>query len=125
MASSGDGTDLCDGTQAANLTYTSYIYVAGNELYCQVQPGNGATWNSPVPLINGVTDMQIWYGVNTGTGSDYTVDTYIPSSHMTAANWLRVSAIMVQLQFLNPLYGEPGQTQYVTFRRVIGVMARD
>lgn len=129
MTSSGDGIDLCDGTtntSGGNLTYTSYIYVSGNELYCQVQPGNGAAWNAAVPLINGVTDMQIWYGVNTG-GTDTNVDTYIPLSpatNMTATYWLSVSSVMVQLTFLNPLYGLPGQPQTVTFRRVIGVMGR-
>lgn len=127
MTASGDGINLCDGstnTTGGNLTYTSYIYVSGNELYCQVQPGNGAAWSTAVPLIDGVTDMQIWYGVNT-SGTDNNVDTYIRSTDMTSGNWQSVSSVMVLLQFLNPLYGAPGQPQYVTFRRVIGVMGRD
>jgi len=129
MTASGDGIDLCDGTtntSGGNLTYTSYIYVSGNELYCQVQPGNGAAWNAAVPLISGVTNMQVWYGVSTG-GTDTNVDTYIPlnpATNMTANYWLNVSSVMVQLTFLNPLYGLPGQPQTVTFRRVIGVMGR-
>jgi len=129
MTASGDGINLCDGTtntSGANTTYTTYIYVSGNELYCQVQPGNGAAWSTAVPLINGVTDMQVWYGVNT-SGTDNNVDTYIPltsSANMTPARWLSVSSVMITLTFLNPLYGNPGQPQTVSFRRVIGVMGR-
>lgn len=129
MTASGDGIDLCDGTtntSGGNLTYTTYIYVSGNELYCQVQPGNGAAWNPAVPLISGVTDMQVWYGVNTA-GTDNNVDTYInlsPATNMSASYWLSVSSVMVQLTFTNPLAAMPGQPATVTFRRVIGVMGR-
>lgn len=127
MTANGDGIDLCDGTTnnyGVNTSFTSYIYVSGNQLYCQVQPGSAAGWSPAVALISGVTDMQVTYGVNTsGTSND--VDTYIPASSMTAANWMSVSSVRVSLTFLNPLYGSPGQGQTVTFSRVIGVMSRD
>ena len=131
MTASGDGIDLCDGTtntSGANVSYTSYIYVSNNQLYCQVQPGAAAAWSSPVQLVNDVTNMQVWYGINT-SGTDNNVDTYIPAASMAAANWPNVSSVMVQLTFLNPLYGSPGQTapadQTVAFRRVISVMGRN
>lgn len=123
MTANGDGIDLCDGTTnntGANTTYTSYLYVSGNELYCQVTPGSGTA----VPLVSGVTNMQISYGVNT-SGLDNNVDTYIPSSSMTAANWLSVSSVMVTLTFTNPLSAVPGQPATVQFRRIIGVMGRN
>ena len=127
MTANGDGIGLCDGTTntyGINTTFTSYIYVSGNQLYCQVTPGTGGA-NPAVALVNGVTDMQVWYGVNTA-GTDNNVDTYIPSTNMTATYWQSVSSVMVELTFKNPLYGLPGQTQQtVTFRRVIGVMGRD
>lgn len=128
MTASGDGIGLCDGTTnnlGINVTFTSYLYVSGNQLFCQVTPSTGAA-NPAVALVDGVTDMQVWYGVNTA-GTDNNVDTYIPTSSMTAANWPNVSSVMVQLTFQNPLYGLPGQQahQTVTFRRVIGVMGRD
>ncbi len=129
MTASGDGIDLCDGTtntSGGNLTYTTYIYVSGNQLYCKVQPGVGAAWGAAVPLINGITDMKVWYGVNTA-GTDNNVDTYIPlnaASNMTAAYWNSVSSVMVQLTFINPLHAERGQPATVTFRRVIGIMGR-
>jgi type IV pilus assembly protein PilW len=128
MTASGDGIGLCDGTtntSGANVTYTIHIYVSSNTLYCSVQAG--ANTPNVVPLVNGVTDMQIMYGVNT-SGTDNNVDTYIPvgtgTSNMTPAYWTGVSSVMVTLTFLNPLYGQPGQQQTVTFHRVIGVMGR-
>lgn len=133
MTASGDGTDFCDGTtntSGSNLTYTSYIYVSGNVLYCDVQPGTGAAWNSPVQLVSGVTNMQIWYGVNT-TGTDtlspvpVNVDTYIPAANMSSTYWPNVSSVMIELTFLNPLAAQVGQPASVTFRRVIGVMGRN
>jgi type IV pilus assembly protein PilW len=127
MTSSGDGINLCDGTTNTSggaLTYTSYIYVSGNQLTCQVTPGNGATPNPAVPLIDGVTDMEVMYGVST-TGADTNVDTYVKSTDMTAAYWQNVSSVMVKLTFLNPLSGSPGQAPTVTFHRAIGIMGRN
>jgi type IV pilus assembly protein PilW len=128
MTSSGDGIGLCDGTTnttGAAVTYTSHIYVSGNVLFCQIQPGNGATLSAAVQLVSGVTDMDVWYGVST-TGADTNVDTYVRSTDMTASYWQNVSSVMVTLTFLNPLYGSPGQTQQtVTFHRVIAVMGRN
>jgi hypothetical protein len=127
MTANGDGIDLCDGTTnttGANVSYTSYLYVSGNELYCQIEPGAGVAWSTAVPLVSDVTNMQVWYGINT-SGTDTNVDTYVPAASMTAANYQSVGSVMVQLTFLNPLYGTPGQTQYTTFRRVIGVMGRN
>lgn len=128
MTASGDGIGLCDGTTnnfGINVTFTSNLYVSGNQLFCQVTPSTGAA-NPAVALVDGVTNMQVWYGVNTA-GTDNNVDTYIPTSSMTTATWPNVSSVMVQLTFQNPLYGLPGQQlkQTVTFRRVIGLMGRD
>ena len=130
MTSSGDGITFCDGTTNTSggpLTYTTNIYVLNNDLYCRVQPGNGAAWNTAVPLISGVTDMVVLYGVST-TGVDTNVDTYETPNSMalTPAYWQNVGSVMVTLKFQNPLYGLPGQQlQTVTFRRVIGVMGRN
>ena len=127
MTSSGDGITFCDGTTNTSggpLTYTTYLYVSGNDLYCQVQPGTGATWNTAVPLISGVTDMVIRYGVST-SGVDTNIDTYVPPTSMTAAYWQNVGSVMVSLTFQNPLSASAGQPLTVSFRRVIGVMGRN
>ena len=126
MTSSGDGITFCDGTTNTSggpLTYTTYIYVSGNDLYCQVQPGTGAAWNTAVPLISGVTNMVIRYGVST-SGTDTNIDAYVKPTDMTGY-WQSVGSVMVSLTFQNPLSTSPGQPSTVSFRRVIGVMGRN
>lgn len=129
MTQSGDGMTLCDGTSAATSVYTSYLYVAadtsgagGDDLYCQL---NGGT---PVALVNGVTNMTIYYGV--ATGSDNNVTEYMTSAQVTAGGfWPQVTSVQVALTFTNPLARQSGQAvagqqATVTFTRVISVMGR-
>jgi type IV pilus assembly protein PilW len=127
-SASGENIEQCDGTTNTSgglVTYTSYFFVAadpvGNwdDLYCWVE--TGSTWGTAVPLVSNVTNLQIWYGINT-TGLDNNVDTYLTAGQMTAANWMSVTTVMVELTFTNPLAKMPGQPSTVTFRRVIGVM---
>lgn len=130
MTAPTDNMDLCDGTTssaAGNVTYTSYFYVAadpngnGDDLYCQVETGNA--WGTAVPLVSGISNMQIYYGVNT-TGTDNNVDTYFPPASMNATRWQNVTSVVVTLTFTNPLANVPGQPSTVKFRKVIGVMSR-
>lgn len=122
MTAAGDGVNLCDGTAAGNNVNTSFLYVAadatsGNDLYCQL---NG---NAAVPLVNGVTDMTILYGV--ATGADNNVTEYLNAQQVTAGGyWPNVTSVQVQLTFTNPLGTQPGQPATVTFTRVISVMGR-
>lgn len=120
MTAAGDGVNLCDGSPATNSLYTSYLYVAadpnsGDDLYCLLQPGGAA-----VPLVNGVTNMQILYGV--ATGSDNNVTEYVYAQDVP--NWSDVTSVQVTLTFANPLARQPGQPASVTFTRVISVMGR-
>jgi type IV pilus assembly protein PilW len=127
MTAAGDGINLCDGTAATNLVYTSYLYVAadahsGYDLYCQLNGG------APVALVNGLsglTAMTVLYGVATGTDNNVT-------EYQTAAqvgNWSNVTSVEVTLTFVNPLATQSGQVvagqpATVTFSRVISVMGR-
>jgi hypothetical protein len=43
---------------------------------------------------------------------------------MSANDWSNLSSVRVILTFNNPLFGQPGQPQFITFERVIEVMAR-
>jgi type IV pilus assembly protein PilW len=70
---------------------------------------------------------------NTGVDTDFgcPADTYIPTAHMSPNDWTNVCAVKVSIVFINPLYqpaGQPsptpGQPQYVTFERVIGVLSK-
>ena len=124
MTAAGDGINLCDGSAATNSVYTSYLYIAadttgagGNDLYCQL---NG---NTAIPLVNGVTDMVILYGV--ATGSDNNVTEYLNAQQVTAGGyWPDVTSVQVTLTFTNPLASQPGQPATVTFTRLISVMGR-
>lgn len=130
---------LCDGSTNTN-TGPTRLYVnqfdvlpaAGNappQLRCQLTDGNsGANIDGPVTLVNGVQNMQIYYGVKRNpVPADYNVDTYLTADQMNAANgdWNNISSVRVILTFTNPLYrGTPDQPQFIQFERVIEVMAR-
>jgi type IV pilus assembly protein PilW len=122
MTALGDGINLCDGSPATNTLYTSYLYIAadahsGNDLYCQL---NGGT---AVPLVNGLTAMQIYYGV--ATGADNNVTEYLTAAQVTAGGyWSNVTSVQVTLTFTNPLASQPGQPATVAFTRVVSVMGR-
>jgi len=105
----------------------------------------------PQSLVNNVVNLTFQYAVNTTSASSTTAsnatgpnseatgatgygcpaDAYIPTASMSATDWTNVCAVKVDLTFVNPLYqpaGQPqptpGQPQYVTFERVIGVLSK-
>jgi len=113
---------------AATFVNTFSIDVNGN-LDCTLIVNGGAP--TTVPLISGLANLQIYYGVQTnaaaGTNS---IDTYLDAPSVTAGGyWSNVKSVMVTLWFLNPLYGQPGQTnaaqQFIPFTRVIAVMDKN
>jgi type IV pilus assembly protein PilW len=133
MTATGQNINLCDGTTGVTSTYTNYLYIAADatnpstsDLYCELEIGTA--WNAAaVPLVNGITNMQILYGVHTVTYSqpDNNVDTYMTAASVTTHSyWPDVTSLQVTLTFLNPLYGKSGQPEYLYFRRVIAVMSR-
>jgi type IV pilus assembly protein PilW len=121
-----DGVINCTGgTNTAfnpSHVYTNSFSVApGGQLQCSL---DGA---APVPLVNGVTNLTIYFGVKRNFAvTDYNVDTYLTADQMIAADWSNISSVRVSLTFTNPLYKGPGggQPPTVTFDRVVEVMAR-
>jgi type IV pilus assembly protein PilW len=110
---------------AATFINQFSIDASGN-LQCQLTVNGGTP--TIVPLISGLKNMQIYYGVQTNTAvSTNSVDAYLDATAVTA--WSAVKSVKVTLTFVNPLYGTlPGQTttnmpQTVTFTRVITVMS--
>jgi type IV pilus assembly protein PilW len=117
---SGDGILNCTGssnTSGAVQTYTNTFSLTANQLVCNL---NGTAY----PLVSGVTNMTILYGVNTlGTGNN--VDTYMTGAQVQAAgDWNSVISVNIQLTFTNPAWvaGQPANQQTVTFQRTVGVM---
>jgi type IV pilus assembly protein PilW len=133
-----DGVIMCDGSTNTTTGPTrlhvnqfSVVAPAGNvpgQLQCQVTDGiTGANIDGPVTIVNGVQNLQVYYGVKRNpVPADYNVDTYLTANQMNAANgdWGNISSVRVIVTFTNPLFGQPGQQATITFERVIEVMSR-
>jgi len=114
--------------QAATFVNTFSLDGNGN-LQCTLIVIVGATVGQPttVPLISGISNMQIYYGVQTnGAAATNSVDTYMDAPTVTAGSyWNSVKSIMVTLTFVNPMFGQPKQPQTIQFTRVIAVMDKN
>ena len=120
-----DGVINCTGgTNTAfnpDHLYINSFSVLGGQLQCSL---DGA---APVPLVSGVTNLTVYYGVKRNFAvTDYNVDTYLTANQMLNTDWDNISSVRVILTFTNPLYKGPGggQQPTVTFDRVVQVMAR-
>jgi type IV pilus assembly protein PilW len=131
-----DGVENCNGgtsTTAATFTNTFFVAstssggVATTALWCSLDGSNSTT--TGIPLINGVQNMQIYYGVSTVVATN-NVDTYMTGTQVQGSTlgWAAVTSVRVTLTFLNPLYRQAGYTaatsQYVYFTRVIPIQGR-
>jgi type IV pilus assembly protein PilW len=125
------GTDNvinCTGNTSSvgAATFINTFSIVNGYLQCQliVNGGNPTT----VALIPGLQSLQVYYGVQTNTGAaTNSVDTYMDAPSIAALGyWNNVKSVMVTLWFVNPMFGQPGQTnaslQYIPFTRVIAVM---
>jgi type IV pilus assembly protein PilW len=103
---------------AATFVNTFSIDVNGN-LNCTLVI-NGVA-QAAIPLISGLSSMQIYYGVQTNTAlSNNSVDTYLDANAVGAGNyWSNVKSVKITLTLVNPL---AGQQPFITFTRVIDVM---
>lgn len=135
VTAGGDGVILCDGSTNPGAAGTSQVYT---NVFTVVPPAPGVpgqllcTLNDkpPLAIVSGVQGLSIYYGVKRNPAiTDYNVDTYLTANQMLLAgpngnDWNNISAVRVVLQFNNPLFGQPGQRQFITFERVIEVMSR-
>jgi type IV pilus assembly protein PilW len=109
---------------AATFVNTFSINAIGN-LQC-VLIVNGVA-SPAVPLISGLNSLQIYYGVQTNTAvATNSVDAYLDAATVTAGNyWSNVKSVKITLTFVNPLFGQAGQTnagQFISVTRVVDVM---
>jgi type IV pilus assembly protein PilW len=125
MTASGDGILNCLGganTTGAAVTYSNVFHIDSGSLLCDLDDGTATTSHA---LIDGVEDLQIWYGVKRDfTADNFNVDTYLREADMSAADWRNVTCVRVVLVFTNPLKGQPGQPDTIPFERVIALMNR-
>jgi type IV pilus assembly protein PilW len=125
MTGTGDGILNCLGgsnSTGAAVTYSNVFHITSGSLFCDLNDGTATTSTA---LVDGVENLQVWYGVKRDFSADnFNVDTYLRPGDMTAADWQNVTAIRVVLVFTNPLKGQPGQPNTIPFERVIAVMNR-
>jgi len=123
-----DNVINCTGNTSSvgAATFVNTFSIVNGYLQCQLVVNGGAP--TTVLLIPGLQSLQVYYGVQTNTGAaTNSVDTYMDAPSIGALGyWNNVKSVMVTLWFVNPMYGQPGQTnvsqQYIPFTRVIAVM---
>ncbi len=139
MTAGNDGVIMCDGSTnivAGSQTLETNVFTVvppappvPGQLLCSLNGG------AQVALANGVTNLQVYYGVNRANPLlNYNVDTYLTADQMNAGlpnggDWMNISSVRVVLTFTNPLYDpsspvSPGNPQTITFERVVMVMGR-
>jgi type IV pilus assembly protein PilW len=125
------GTDNvinCTGNTSSvgAATFINTFSIVNGYLQCQLVVNGGQP--TTVALIPGLQSLQVYYGVQTNTtAATNSVDTYLDAPTIAGLGyWNNVKSVMVTLWFVNPMYGQPGQTnasqQYIPFTRVIAVM---
>jgi len=110
---------------AATFVNTFSVDLPTGTLQCTLVVNGVAS--APVPLISGVNSLQIYYGVQTNTAvGTNSIDAYLDAATVTAGNyWSNVKSVKITLTFVNPLFGQAGQTtvgQFITFTRIVDVM---
>ena len=132
QAKAADGVLNCQGTTVGTGRYENKFSIvptgdtlaglAENELVCSINGG------AAVPLVRGIQTLAITYGVGSAAPSPNQlgpVDAYLTSAQMTALYWTNVYTIKVNLTFINPLYGQPGQTsKTISFSRIFSLKSR-
>jgi type IV pilus assembly protein PilW len=128
-AAPGDNVINCTGnTNPATAAATAYyinqfsLDAGTGDLLC-VLTTNGVV-QAPVKLANGISNIQIYYGVKTNATTTNSVDTYLDAATMTATNWPNVMSVKILVTFVNPMKGQPGQPATIPFERVISVMQK-
>jgi len=120
----GDNAINCTGNSSTvPAKWVNQITVTNNNLTCTLWVNAGQP--TTVALVPGITGMTVLYGVQTGQGAaSNSADTYLDAVGVSAGNyWASVKSVQVTLTFINPMFGQPGQTSpTVQFMRVIDVM---
>ena len=102
---SGNTLDCLGQADTAKTLVTNTFQIdTNNNLTCSV---NGQTART---IVTGVKGFEVLYGVS--TSHDDSVTEYLTADQVTTNTaWSYVQSVNLQLTFVNPLYGQPGQTQ--------------
>jgi type IV pilus assembly protein PilW len=77
---------------------------------------------APTPLVNGVQNLSIKYGLNSGATAGSCANFYKAAAAMGAADWATICSVQVTLTFANPFNPPGGPKPTITFTRVVAVM---
>jgi type IV pilus assembly protein PilW len=126
-AALNDNVFNCRGTQNTTVapydTFVNTFWVNNatvNNPILTCTFSSGATPAVNVPLVNGVQNLTILYGIKRNvvdTGS--CADTYLNASQMLLADWSNVCSISLTVTFINPV---PQGAPTINITRVIAVM---
>lgn len=121
QTASGDNIPNCQGnsnTTGSNVIYdNAFSVTANNKLACAIGT-NGGVLGSSVDLIDGVSDLQVLYGIDT-TGLGSTTQ-YVQASSIS--DWTKVRSIKLTLTFTNPNAQQAGQAATLNSTQVIQLM---
>jgi type IV pilus assembly protein PilW len=97
---------------------------AQNQLVCVLWTASTTVTSAAVPLVGGVQNMTVVYGVQTNGGATQTcTDTYMSAAQVTAAAaWANVCTVVVTLTFFDPTYPAASGRTVPPFTRVIALM---
>lgn len=114
QAASGENIPNCQGDINASgsaVVYDNAFSINANkQLVCAVGI-NGAAPGTPVVLVDGISNMNVVYGIDTdGKGS---ATRYVAASGVTA--WTNVRSVKIELTFDNPI-AETGNGQPTTVK---------
>jgi type IV pilus assembly protein PilW len=127
MTSGADNIINCTGNTSSvgAATFVNKFSIDANgNLQCQLTV-NG-TVSPAVPLIGGLQNLQIYYGVQTNTSvNTNSVDAYLDATDVAKGNyWSAVKSVKITLTFVNPLAGQTATTPAtIAFTRIIAVMS--
>jgi type IV pilus assembly protein PilW len=113
----------CVGNSIANGTIEEMTFSVNVGTNNNGQPGLYCTINGvAAPLVPNVKTIAVSYGVDANASGS--ANTYLTAAQTTAAGlWTSVYSVKINVTFLNPLFGQPGQTnQTISFTRAIGIM---
>jgi type IV pilus assembly protein PilW len=77
--------------------------------------GSGGVTSAPVELVEGIENMQLSYGVDTGT--DFAVDVYQTAAQVV--DWAKVISVRIELQFYGSTDNVVGRTGRVDAQQVV------
>lgn len=125
-AAQNDNVFNCRGTKnTAVFPYDTFVNTFFVDNTVPANPVLTCTFSSNVtpainvPLVNGVRNLQIQYGIKRNPiNTQSCADTYLKGNQMLAADWSNVCTVKVTVSFINPFF--PAKT--IDVIRVIAVM---